>query len=71
MAAVNDLWHVVDATLLTPRSSLVRIGTGRDAAETAFLSSYGGQATLLDSHVTATIDGLLPADDITELVTIQ
>ena len=70
-AAVNDIWHVVDATLLAPRSSLVRIGTGRDAADTAFLSSYGGQATLLDSYVTATIDGLLPTDDVTELVSIQ
>ena len=42
-AAVNDTWRVVDATLLAPRSSLVRIGTGRDAADTAFLSSYGGR----------------------------
>lgn len=70
-AAVNDTWHVVDATLLAPRSSLVRIGTGRDAADTPFLSSYGGQATLLQSLVTATIDGPLPTDDITELVSIQ
>jgi len=70
-AAVDNSWRVVDATLLAPRSSLVRISTGRDAADTAFLSSYGGQATLLDSQVTATIDGPLPADDITELVSIR
>jgi hypothetical protein len=30
---------VVDATLLAPRASLVRIATGRDAADTAFLSN--------------------------------
>ena len=69
--AVDDVWRVVDATLLAPRSSLVRIGTGRDAADTAFLSTYGGQVTLLESEVTATIDGRLPGDDITEMVSLQ
>jgi hypothetical protein len=70
-AAVGDTWRVVDATLLAPRSSLVRIATGRDAADTAFLSSYGGQADLLDMSVTATVDGPLPADDVLELVSIR
>ena len=69
-AAVDGVWRVVDATLLAPRSSLVRICTGRDAADTAFLSSYGGEAMLLESEVTAVIDGNLPSDDITELVSI-
>ena len=69
-AAVGDTWRVVDATLLAPRSSLVRIATGRDTADTAFLSSYGGQADLVDSMVTATVQGPLPTDDITELVSI-
>ena len=70
-AAVDGVWRVVDATLLAPRSSLVRISTGRDAADTAFLSSYGGNAELLESNVTATVDGTLPADDITELVSLR
>ena len=70
-AAVGDSWRVVDATLLAPRSSLVRIATGRDSADTAFLSTYGGQADLLDVQVYATIDGMLPFDDITELVSIR
>ena len=69
-AAVGDLWRVVDATLLAPRSSLIRIATGRDAADTAFLTSYGAQATLLESTVTATTDGMLPGDDVTELISI-
>ena len=69
-AAVGDTWRVVDATLLAPRSSLVRICTGRDAADTAFLSTYGGQADLLESRVTATTDGSLPTDDVTRLVSI-
>ena len=41
-ALIGGQWRVVDATLLAPRASLVRIATGRDAADTAFLSAYGG-----------------------------
>lgn len=70
-AAVDGLWRVVDATLLAPRSSLVRISTGRDAADTAFLSSYGGGADLLESNVNATVDGSLPADDVRDLVSLR
>ncbi len=29
-------WYVVDATKLAPRQSLLRVATGRDAADTAF-----------------------------------
>jgi transglutaminase-like putative cysteine protease len=68
--AVDEHWRAVDATLLAPRESLVRIATGRDAADTAFLSAYGGSADLLSSQVTAVIDGQLPGDDVTALVSI-
>jgi transglutaminase-like putative cysteine protease len=70
-AAIGDEWRVVDATLLAPRSSLVRIATGRDAADTAFVSTYGGAAELLEVRVSATVDGPLPADDIHQLVSIR
>jgi transglutaminase-like putative cysteine protease len=70
-AAVDGVWRVVDATLLAPRSSLVRIATGRDAADTAFLSIYGGAADLLESAVSAVVDGALPDDDVRELVSIS
>ena len=69
--AVDGVWRIVDATLLAPRASLVRIATGRDAADTAFLSTYGGRVDLLDMRVTATIDGRLPGDDITQLVSLS
>jgi transglutaminase-like putative cysteine protease len=69
-ALVGGAWRVVDATLLAPRSSLVRIATGRDAADTAFLSTYGGASDLLEIGVTAVTDGPLPAEDVTALVTI-
>jgi transglutaminase-like putative cysteine protease len=66
-AWVDDAWHVVDATTLAPRSSLVRIATGRDAADTAFLSVYDGSATLTAMEVSAVAD-VLPDDDVHQLV---
>ncbi len=58
-----ERWEIVDATGLAPRSSLVRIATGRDAADTAFATTISGSAELLASNVFASIDGLLPDDD--------
>lgn len=70
-ALVGRAWWVLDATLLAPRSSLVRIATGRDAADTAFFSTYGGAVNLIESEVTAVVDGPLPGDDISELVGLR
>lgn len=56
-------WHVHDATGLAPRPSLVRIATGRDAADVAFVAVTTGLADLDAVEVTATVDGGLPADD--------
>ena len=50
-ALVDGTWRVVDATLLAPRSSLVRIATGRDAADTAFLTVIGGTVDLVGLEV--------------------
>ena len=36
-AWVDGAWHIVDATQLAPRESMVRIATGRDAADTCLL----------------------------------
>lgn len=69
-AAVDGVWRVADATLLAPRASLVRIATGRDAADTAFLSTYGGAADLLASDVVAVVEGQLPPDDVHAFVSI-
>ncbi|QEO16210.1 transglutaminase family protein [Agromyces intestinalis] len=66
-AHVDGAWRVVDATALAPRSTLVRISTGRDAADTAFLSSYGG-AVVLDSVEVSAVADVLPDDDLTEFV---
>lgn len=69
-AFVEGRWRVVDATLLAPRQTLVRIATGRDASDTAFLANYHGQITLNSVEVTASVDGDLPNDSIDELVSI-
>ena len=69
-ALVDDVWRVVDATLLAPRSSLVRIATGRDAADTAFLTTISGEAELVGIEVTAVVDGPLPDDDPRLLVSL-
>lgn len=45
-AYLDGRWYVLDATRLADRRSLVRIATGRDAADCAFLSYHGGAVTL-------------------------
>ena len=50
-AFVNGQWRVVDATCLAPRQTLVRIATGRDAADTAFLDNHNGAINLTNMTV--------------------
>jgi transglutaminase-like putative cysteine protease len=68
-AAIDGRWCVVDATTLAPRSTLLRIATGRDASDTAFLSVRGAAVSLLDMTVTAVADQL-PPDDLMQLVSL-
>lgn len=70
-AYVQGGWYVVDATALAPRPSLVRIATGRDSADTAFMTTVGGGADLEWSFVTAVADDGLPPDDLDQLVTLR
>ena len=67
---VDGAWRVVDATTLAPRETLVRIATGRDAADTAFLSVLSGRADLVELTVTAVADSL-PDDDLDRLVSLD
>lgn len=69
-AFVDGQWRVVDGTLLAPRQALVRIATGRDAADTAFLDNHKGEITLHNLEVVAIVDGELPRDSIDQLVSI-
>ena len=64
-------WNVVDATYLAPRQSLVRIATGRDAADTAFLTTIEGDVELLEVDVRASVDEELPRDSFMEPVFLR
>ena len=69
-AAIDGRWRVVDATTMAPRQSLVRIATGRDASDTAFLTVQSGRADLRTMTVNATATPDLPQDDLTSLVSL-
>lgn len=62
-AAPDDDWLVWDATRLAPRQSLLRVATGRDAADVAFGTVLSGTAELVEMTITAVADGDLPTDD--------
>lgn len=68
-AWVEGRWNVVDATTLAPRPTLVGIATGRDAADTAFLTTTAGRTDLRSVTVHAVADRL-PSDDLRQFVVI-
>lgn len=70
-AHVGGVWQVFDPTGLAPRSSLLRIATGRDASDIAFLANHGGDITLNSLSVNAIVDGPLPLDDPQQPVEIR
>lgn len=51
-AYLHDRWYLFDATKMAPVGGLVRIGVGRDAADTSF-ATIVGQAQLLSMSVGA------------------
>jgi transglutaminase-like putative cysteine protease len=55
--ALDGRWWVVDATGLAPREGMLRIATGRDAADTAFLANDGSALTLRGLSVRAAATG--------------
>lgn len=69
-AALDGVWQVVDSTRKAPRGSLIRIATGRDAADTAFLNILSGRISFGYVTVTAYLDGDLPVDDHTQPVSL-
>jgi len=60
---VAGVWLALDSTRLAPRPELVRIATGRDAADTAFATVLAGRAELLEVEVFASSDRDLAIDD--------
>jgi transglutaminase-like putative cysteine protease len=70
-AAIDGHWYVFDATHLAPRQTMLRISTGRDAADTSFLATLGCSLDFLGSSVFATTDTELPQDDWSDLVVLS
>lgn len=66
-ACIDHTWYVIDSTLLAPRRSLVRIATGRDAADTAFVATYGPSVEL-DSMTVSAVTDRLPDDEPSEVI---
>ncbi|MFB8008215.1 transglutaminase family protein [Nocardia sp. NPDC056000] len=69
-AYVGGSWRVLDPTRIAPRSTLVRIATGRDASDIAFLGNHGGDITVNGLWVNAFVDGPLPYDDFEQPLTL-
>jgi transglutaminase-like putative cysteine protease len=67
---IDGFWQVWDATRAAPRMSLVRIATGRDAADIAFASVLTGGAQLTSIDIQAFAAGELPFDDHEQLVAL-
>ena len=67
-AYLDGIWQVADATLLAARSTLLRISTGRDATDTAFLTTAGGGITLTGIEVWAVSDPDPEYDDLAHVV---
>ena len=40
-AYLDGDWYIFDPTRLAPQTGLIRIGTGRDAADTSFATIFG------------------------------
>jgi transglutaminase-like putative cysteine protease len=64
-------WTVHDATGLAPRASLVRIATGRDAADAAFSAVNSGVIEMEFLEVSATVGSVLPWENQAEIVELS
>lgn len=69
-AALDGKWQVVDATRMVPRAGLIRIATGRDAADTAFLTVLSGRVEFGPVSVTCFAHGGLYEEDPSQPVSI-
>jgi transglutaminase-like putative cysteine protease len=68
--ALDGVWRVWDATRLAPRQTLIRIATGRDAADTALATTISGMLTMPEMRITAVAATDLPLDDHEALVSL-
>ncbi len=70
-ALIDGSWLAVDATHLAPRASMMRIATGQDAADTAFMTTLAGNVTLTGIQVTAVVNPVLPREVHRERIALR
>lgn len=70
-AYLDGVWIVVDPTRMAPRRAMVRIATGADAADIAFVTNIGGAIRLTYLEVGAFSWPGLPHDDMAALVELN
>ena len=64
-AYLGNKWYLFDATRLAPVEGLVRIGTGRDAADTAFATVFGNiQLNSMQVYINRLDNKSLKSEDI-------
>lgn len=68
--AFDGCWQIVDATRLAPRAAMLRIATGRDAGDTAFLTIQQGKFQLGNVSVTCYRHEGLPISDNRSVISI-
>jgi transglutaminase-like putative cysteine protease len=69
-ALVDGRWVIVDSTRMAPRAAMVRMATGRDATDTAWLTNTLSDVALLTLYVDTTADVFF-TDDPDELVELS
>jgi transglutaminase-like putative cysteine protease len=66
-AYLSDRWYLFDPTRLAPQNGLIRVGTGRDAADVSFATIFG---PVQMGHMRLFMDYLLDANPILENILI-
>ena len=59
-AYLDGRWYIFDPTRLAPQTGLIRIGTGRDAADTSFATLFGPVEFLSMKVAMESVDGKTP-----------
>jgi transglutaminase-like putative cysteine protease len=68
---IEGRWYLWDATRSAPRPSMIRIATGRDAADVAFSTILSGRAELTGIQITVASPDDLPLDAHEELAVLR
>jgi transglutaminase-like putative cysteine protease len=66
-AYLGGAWYIFDATRLAPQTGLIRVGTGRDAADTSFATIFG-PATFSSMKITMELVDGPPPEYTTEAI---